>query len=292
MFDITPIKPGFGAFIEGADLRGGGSEAVLRGLVDALHEHKLIVVRGQELSKDDYMAFGQQWGEPIPHVLDHLRMPGYPGMMAVGNTEEKDRKDTVRNGAVFWHTDQSYERQPASCTMLYAVMAPEVGGETMFADARAAYEALDDETKAEIDGLRVHHLYGAASGKDGEKIASPFVNDAQRAASPTVTHPLVLPHPVTGKKALYAVAGTWVGIDGWDGERSEALLTRLKKHVLSEPFRHDHKYRTGDIAIYDTWSTLHSGTPIDFADGPNQRRMLWRISIRGFPSFVEARHAA
>lgn len=293
MFDVTPIKSDFGAIIEGADLRGGGSEATLRALADALYEHKLIVLRGQSgLSKDDYMAFGEQWGEPIPHVLDHLRMPGYPGMMAVGNTEEKDRKDTVRNGAVFWHTDQSYDRQPASCTMLYAVEAPEVGGETMFADARAAYDALDDETKAEIDGLRVHHLYGAASGKDGEKIASPFISEEQRAASPTVTHPLVLPHPVTGRKALYAVAGTWVGVDGWEADRSEELLTRLKKHVLSEPFRHDHKYETGDIAIYDTWSTLHSGTPIDFAAEGSQRRMLWRISIRGFPAFVNARSVA
>jgi len=292
MLDIAPIKPEFGAEVRGVDLARGADEATMRALADALYEHKLIVIKGQELTKEQYMAFGERWGTPIPHVLDHLRMPGFPGMMSVGNTEEKDKKDTVRNGAVFWHTDQSYDRQPASLTMLHAVMAPAEGGETMFADARTAYEALDESTKAEIDGLRVHHLYGAASGKDGEKIASPFINDEQRAASPTVTHPLVLPHPVTGKKALYAVAGTWVGVDGWDGERSEALLSRLKRHVLSEPFRHDHKYEVGDIAIYDTWSTLHSGSPVEFAERPEQRRMLWRISIRGFPAFVQARSVA
>ena len=86
-------------------------------------------------------------GTPIPHVLDHMRMPGYPELLAVGNTEEKDSSSDIRNGAALWHTDQSYERQPASATMLYSILVPSIGGQTKLADMSAAYDALDDKTR-------------------------------------------------------------------------------------------------------------------------------------------------
>ena len=115
----------------------------MRRLSEMLYTHRVIVIRDQHLGKDDYLEFGRAWGNPIPHVLDHLRMPGYPEMMTVGNTEKKDEVEAVRNGTALWHTDQSYEAVPASATMLYSIKVPAVGGETQICNMVAAYQDLE-----------------------------------------------------------------------------------------------------------------------------------------------------
>lgn len=280
---IAPLAGTFGAEIDDLDLSQGFDDDLMRELVAALHEHRLIVIRDQKLDKEQYLAFGRQWGQPIPHVLDHLRMPGYPEMMEVGNTREKDKEDTVRLGAGFWHTDQSYEAEPATATMLYAIEVPEEGGETMLADGRAAYEALDEVTKQRLEGLLGLHFYGAASGTDGENIAAPIVNAEQESKLPPVRHLIARPHPVTGVKVLFAVAGTPYGIAGMEEDEALALLEMLKTHMLQDRFIYKHKYRVGDIAIWDTSATLHSAVPIDVASSRADSRLLYRISVRGLP---------
>ncbi len=283
MISVRPLDAPFGAEITGIDLSEDALDSAVKPIVDALHENRFVVIRDQALDTDRYMAFGEQFGTPIPHVLDHLRMRGYPAIMEVGNTEKQHRKEAVRNGAVFWHTDQSYEAEPSSATMLYAIKVPKQGGETLIADLAGAYDALDDETKERIDGLVVKHLYGAASGRGDEKIASPLINEEQVEKVPPVHHRLVRPHPVTGRKTLYAVAGTCYGIVGMDDEEAQDLLAELKEHALQDRFIYKHKYDLGDIAIWDTSATLHSGTSIDFADSEENSRLLYRISVRGKP---------
>ncbi len=280
---ITPLEAPFGAEVTGIDLGPGIDDATLGGLVAALHEHRLLVIRGQDLGKDAYLRFGRRWGEPIPHVLDHLRMPGYPEMMAVGNTEEKDRTDDIRLGAMFWHTDQSYEAEPATATMLHAKVVPEQGGETLFADSFGAYEALDSATKRRLEGLEALHLYGAASGQDGENIAVPLINEAQRDKVPAVKHLIARPHPVTGRTSLYAMAGTPFGIEGLAAAAAAALLATLKTHQLQDRFLYKHRYSVGDITIWDTSQTLHSATQIAVATSAADSRLLYRISVRGKP---------
>lgn len=283
MLSTRPLDGPFGIEVSGIDVGAGLDDADQRRLVDALHEHRAIVIRGQSLSAEQYLAFGALWGRPHPHVLDHLRMPGYPGMMAIGNTEAKDRDDDIRNGAAFWHTDQSYEPEPASATMLYCIKAPATGGETLIADMVAAYQALDAETRDGIEGLEAVHLYGAASGRDGENIAAPIINEKQADQVPPVRHPIARPHPVTGRKALYAVAGTPYAIGGMAEDEALALLARLKQHALQDRFVYKHKYRVGDVAIWDTSLTLHSGIKIAPATGESDSRLLWRISVKGKP---------
>ncbi len=284
MVSIRPVDGPFGVEVAGIDAAQGCGKALMRELVDALHEHRFMVIRGQELTKAQFMAFGEAWGEPIPHVLDHLRVRDFPGMMAIGNTGKYGRKEEVRNGAAFWHTDQSYEAEPSSATLLYSVKVPEQGGDTLIADMFAAYDALDGDAKAQIEDLRVAHLYGADSGRGDENIAAPLANEDQVAKVPMVHHRLVRPHPVTGRKALYAVAGTPCGIEGWGDEEAGALLPRLKAHALQDRFIYRHKYAVGDVAIWDTAATLHRGTRIGPATGEADSRLLWRISVRGRPA--------
>jgi alpha-ketoglutarate-dependent taurine dioxygenase len=288
---IDRLPGSFGVEISGVDV-ARADEAALRAVAEALYANRLVVLRGQKLAKEQYLAFGRRWGRPIPHVLDHLRMAGYPELMAVGNTEEKDKTDDIRNGAAFWHTDQSYEAAPASVTMLHAILVPKEGGETMFADCASAYDALAPEMKARIDGLRAKHFYGAGSGRDGEKIAAPIVNDEQERKVPPVLHLIAKPHPVTGRKALYAPAGTAYAVEGMEDEAARALLTELKDHVLKPAFRTMHKYRVGDLAVWDTWQTLHSAVPIETPKAEEEKRLLWRISARGLPDFLQRRAAA
>jgi len=288
---IARLPGSFGVEISGVDAARTGDDE-MRAVAETLYAERLVVLRGQSLTKEQYLAFGRRWGTPIPHVLDHLRMAGFPELMAVGNTEEKDRKEEVRNGAAFWHTDQSYEAVPASLTMLYAVLVPHQGGETMYADCARAYDALAPAMKARIEGLEARHFYGAGSGKDGEKIAAPIVNEEQERKVPPIFHLIARPHPVTGRKALYAPAGTAFAVKGMADEAARELLTELKDHVLKPEFRTMHKYRVGDLVLWDTWQTLHSAVPIDVPRAEEEKRLLWRISARGLPSFLGARAAA
>lgn len=286
----TNRLPGpFGVEVLGLDLANGIADNTMRRLTALLYEHRIIVVRGQKLTEDQYLNFGRRWGRPHPHVLDHKRMPGYPEMMTVGNTFKRAANDLP---AVFWHTDQSYEAEPASVTMLHAIMAPEKGGETSLCDMVAAYDALDDRTKSRIETLEAVHFYGAASGQDGENKASAMISDRQRRAAPPVPHGLVRPHPVTGRKALYAVAGTPFAIAGMADEEARVLLGELKRHATGERFVYRHKYRVGDIALWDTLSTMHAAPSIGPATCPADSRLLWRISCKGLPQVVLADRAA
>ncbi len=284
MFRVSRLDAPFGVEVFDTDVRLDHGPALIRGLVDLLYQHRLVVIRGQNLTEANLVRFGSMWGRPQPHLLTHKRMPGHPVLMTVGNTFERAANDRP---AVFWHTDLSYEAEPASATMLYCVMAPEVGGETIIADMAAAYDALESTMKARIEHLKAIHLYGAASGQDGENKASEMISDEQRRRAPPVPHPLVLAHPVTGRRALYAVAGTPISIEGMDEPEALAILRTLKKHAVQDRFTHAHKYRVGDIAIWDTLSTLHTATPIPPATGAKDSRLLWRISVKGLPGYLQ-----
>jgi alpha-ketoglutarate-dependent taurine dioxygenase len=211
-------------------------------------------------------------------------MPDYPQMMTVGNTEVRDRDPKIRNGAALWHTDQSYEKIPASATMLYSIIAPKHGGETQFCDMRGAYEALDENTRSRIDSLYVAHKYGAGKRRDDEPPVNPLINDEQDQRVPVTWHPLVMPHPVTGTRALYALGHGAHGIRGMAATQAEELLDELKEHCAQEQFIYKHKYEVGDVVIWDTLQTMHRATPIDVASGKDDSRLLWRISLRGLPS--------
>jgi len=279
------LKPLYWSFgIEASDLDVAAlDDRAFRGLADALYRHRLLVIRGQRLDKPAYLGFGRRWGQPIPHVLDHMRMPGFPEMLVVGNTEEKDKAAIIRNGAALWHTDQSYEAVPASATMLYAIQVPAGGGPTLFCDMVRAYAELDEATKARIDGLEVAHSYGAGKLRPDDLAVNPIVNDDQRGRVPPIYHPLVLRHHVTGEKALYALGHGAHAIRGMADDQAMALLDALKDHCLQETYIHRHAYDVGDIAIWDTFQTMHKAVPIEIATGARDARELWRISVRGKP---------
>ena len=288
MLTTQPLPGNFGVAVRGVDLIAGAADRTMRALTQALYAHRVIVLKDQSLDRDSYLAFGRRWGTPIPHVLDHMRMPGYPDLLVVGNTEKKDKAVEIRNGTALWHTDQSYEAVPASTTMLYSIKTPRVGGETQFCDMVAAYEGLPADVKARIDGLEVAHSYGAGRRQADELLVNPIINTEQRNHVPPTYHRMALRHPVTGHKALYAMGHGAHGIKGMAEADALDLIAEMKRHAVQDAYRYDHKYEVGDLAIWDTFSTMHSGKPIDYATTEDTARLLWRISVRGMPDVCRA----
>ncbi|MYE82195.1 MAG: TauD/TfdA family dioxygenase [Gammaproteobacteria bacterium] len=289
MIRIERLPAPFGCAAYGVDLTAGVDDDQFRTLSQALYQHRLLVLKNQTCNKDAFLRFGRQWGVPIQHVVDTARMPGYPDLLEVGNMARRKQDPLTRNSAAFWHTDQSYEADVATATMLYAQKVPDEGGETRILDMKAAYDDLDEPTRERIDGLVAVHLYGSTSGRDGE-LPTPKLTDAQAANVPPVPHPLVRPHAVTGERALYAIGGTAFDIEGMSSDDADRLIRTLKAHCVQDKYIYAHKYEVGDIAIWDTQMTMHCATPIDAPNGPGTERLLWRISVRGVPG-VYARAA-
>ena len=289
--DLEKLDAPFGAAVRGLDLNTEANDPeIIDALVDALHENRLLVIKNQKFDMENYVTFGRQWGDPIIHVVKNIRSDRCPEVATVGNVGERQREETLRLAAAFWHTDQAYEAEPACTTMLYCVKAPKEGGETMLTDTVAAYDALSDDMKAQIDDLVTVHSYGAASGRDGEYDARVALTDEQRRNIVPVRHRLALHHPFTGRRSLYAVAGTPAGIEGLDDDEAQELLHTLKQHVLKPEFRYHHKYEVGDLAMWDTYATMHSAVPIKHAsENEANARLLWRISCRGVPATVKRR---
>ena len=287
---ISKLPTGFGVRVEGLDLEAGWDRGAMRALADLLYEHHVLVIGGQKLDTATYLRFGRQWGTPIEFLREDHRVDGSPEVILLSNSPTMF-PEGERDYAVHWHSDSTYEEVPASTTMLYCLESPLRGGETLFADTEAAYAALPEEMKRRIDGLMVKHRAGAGQRDPefGERPHStrPYSEEAQRRIR-TFLHPLVMPHPVTGRTLLFGVAGTATGIEGMADDKAMALITALKRHVLQPQFRGSYTARVGDLLLWDNYPLIHTATPIDYSLEDGRRRLLHRISVKGFPDMAGA----
>lgn len=282
---VSRLPGPFGVAVEGVDLAQDKSDATMRELITLLHEHQILAVRGQKLENSDYVRFGRQWGQPIDfHLADHKR-PDHPEMIRIGNAASTPER--YRDGAMHWHADSTYEEIPASITMLYGVEAPNVGGDTWIASAALAYDALDDEMKQRIDGMIALHCLGGSPELPGEKI--PFFPEST-AQHGVQKHPLVMRHPVTGRKAIFT-SGTAFGAEGLGRDEGRALIDQLRRHITQKQFTTSYKVEAGDVFVWDNFQVLHTATPIEYSDDDGKRRLLYRISTKGVPRLCEAQVA-
>lgn len=275
--DVKRLPGPFGAVVEGLDLASTPGDEVIGALIDALHAHQILVIHGQLLGDAGYVAFGRHWGTPLNFFLGDHRRNDFPEMIRITNSASTPER--YRDGAMHWHSDSSYEDVPASVTMLYGVEAPADGGETMIASSALAYDALDASMKKRLEGLVGLHCLGGSPPLTGEKI--PFVPEST-AQHGIKRHPLVMPHPVTGRRALFTSA-TAYGVDGLDRDEGRALIAQLRAHITEPRFVTRYKVEVGDIFLWDNYQTLHSATPTEYSDEPAKRRLLYRISTKGTP---------
>ncbi|MEL6387459.1 MAG: TauD/TfdA family dioxygenase [Pseudomonadota bacterium] len=282
--EITALD-GVGAEIVGVDLKSA-SDAYMDTIRDAFARHGLVFFRDQHLSEDDHIAFARRWGE-INVNRFFAAHPDHPEIALVA--KEADQTDNIGGG---WHTDHSYDQEPALGSILVARELPETGGDTYFASMYRAYETLDDATKAEIEGLNaVHsgkHIFGkgeesyyqtsdAGSHEDGtQRIGNAAVADRLD----DVVHPVVITHPLSGKKALYVNPAFTVRFDGMTKEESQPLLQTLFAHCFQgAAFHHRFKWEPGSIAFWDNRATWHWA----LNDYHGQRRVMHRITLEGGP---------
>jgi len=279
----------FGVEILNANLAHDMSDETLRDIVSIFYRHQFIVIRNQTLELNDFDRFSRAFGKQRPHFLDHLRMDNHPSILMLSNIFDGDRQLGVFEGACFWHTDVAYEDPPNSATIVYSIQTPEDGAPTHVADMFSAYDALPEKMKQRIDSLTVLHHYGNRyDTREGSPTAAETLTEDQKNRVENVYHPLVKRHPATGRKSLYGVAGSSFGIQGMPDDEAWDLLHELAQFATQPQFTTAYDYSKGDIACWDTYSTLHMA-PVTQAAQPSDphARMLWRVSVTGLSPFIE-----
>ncbi len=267
--DIRKLHPTIGAEVVGLDLRRPIDAATAAALRQAWYDHAVLLLRGQELSDEQQVAYADVFGPPM---LAHptRRLDGRPqSIMLISNIRENGKLiGALPDGEMFFHSDLCYIEHPVIGTMLYSVEVPSVGGNTLFADQYAAYEALPAATKAKIDPLSATNRYEIGYDVTIRRGRAPE-------GAPAWTHPMVRIHPKTGRKALYINRLMTHDIEGMGEDAADALLDELYDHQEQTRFVYEHIWRPGDIILWDNRCTLHART--DFS--PSERRLLRRITI-------------
>lgn len=289
----TRPLPRFGMEISGVDLSEPLKPEVMRDILRVFHVHGLVVIPNQEMTFDRYDAFTREFGAQQPHFLDHLRHDNHPAILNLSNIYEDGRPIGVYEGAAFWHTDVAYQDPPNSSTVVYGRQWPKGGCPTYFADQMTAYDDLPVKMKDTVDDLSVVHHYGNRADMNEESATSAEkLTLDQKDRVENVYHPLVMCHPVTGRKALYGVCGSSFGIVGMpDGEAFD-LLDELAAHAIKPEYVTEYDFKVGDAGAWDTFSTLHKATVLKPATGPPDSRLLWRISVTGLPPMIERERTA
>ena len=259
--ETRPLGP-VGVELTGLDLRQPLVDGELDTLRRLVMEEGLVLLRDQPIEPDAQVALGRRFGSI--EQLDVDRDGREPSMVVIGNVaadgsilpddDPRMRLITINEG---WHTDSAFRAIPASFSIFSAVIVPEVGGDTFYASLRAAWETLPKAEQEALYGLRGIHDYHAAYRRRGNTTGGLIGFD-----HPPLLHPLVRRHPETGATALY-LSEHMEGIDGWSAERGQRLLERLVAHATRDDRVYRHRWREGDLALWDNRSMLHRAQGFD-----------------------------
>ena len=277
--EIKPLSPALGAEIAGVDLRDELSAATVAAIIDAWHEHLVLLFRNQDLSEDDQIRFARHFGAlqkrtRPPEAINEYGHTKYPELtMLVSNIRDNGKLiGSLPDGEMHFHSDQCYLEKPAAGTFLYAIEVPSQGGDTLFLNMYKAYETLPADIKARIDGRKALNAYlydSTTRAVNGSKV--------DFTAHPHYVQPIVRTHPATKRKALYVNRLMTFTVEGMDEDDGSALLNTLFDHMERDQFIYAHHWRVGDLVLWDNRCTLHART--DFSD--KERRMLRRYVVLG-----------
>jgi alpha-ketoglutarate-dependent 2,4-dichlorophenoxyacetate dioxygenase len=276
---IRPLHPVFAGEVSGIDCRRPLSPKEVAAVEAGMDEYAVLVFPGQDISDAEQIAFSRHFGE-----LESYDTPGHirkreesrlgPGMADLSNLDKEgnpiapeDRVWFFKLGDRLWHSDSSFRPIPAKYSMLSARTLPSWGGNTEFADMRAAYDALDDRTKAEIENLVCRHslMYSRAA------IGFTELTDAEKAAFAPVRQRLVRTHPATARKSLFLAAHAGA-IEGWTVPEARMFLRDLIDHATQPQFVYSHKWRIYDLVVWDNRTTMHRARRFDRREVRDMRR--------------------
>jgi alpha-ketoglutarate-dependent 2,4-dichlorophenoxyacetate dioxygenase len=288
------LHPGFAAEVSAIDLRSVTDRAMLEEIRAGMDTYAVLVFRDQPFADDEQLQFATRFDGTLhsktgASVLKKNRF-GNEALTDISNLDEsggllkaEDRRRMYGLGNRMWHTDASFQDPPGRYSMLSAKVIPPVAADTEFADMRAAYDALDAETKAGLEGLRAHHSIAYSRQTLGFEFSSEELEKLQGAV-----HPLVRTNPRTGRRSLYIASHASRIIDRPVPE-GRLLLRELMDHAILPQFIYRHAWRVGDLVIWDNLATMHRGRNYDDV---KYRRELRRVTTLDVDSGVQISAAA
>lgn len=267
--ELRRLTPGFGAEVKDIDLSGDLDTDTIEAVYNALVDYKVLLLRAPELTPDQHMALGRRIGEIEVHAF-------FPNL-GEGFEQVSVLDSEAGNTATMWHTDETFLEHPPMGTLTQAKILPDVGGDTLFADSAAAYNALSPNMKQYLEGLTaIHDLgkiaelrYRFGSG-DAQNLADAVLAERRTA------HPVVRTHPETGAKSLFVNPTYTRWIVGLPPDESDMLLGFLYRHTVKEQFTYRHQWAVSDLLMWDNRSTMHMVLN-DFGG----RRVMYRVSVVG-----------
>jgi len=291
MITVTKLHPLFMAEIGSVDLTQPVSASDYAAIDDAFNTHAVLVFRGQSVTEAQQVAFSKHFGPLIPTTNYHRKGEKQRLRAELADVSNIDHENNMLQvdserrqhslGNQLWHTDGSFKHVPARCSLLAAHEVPPTGGETEFADMRAAFDALPQARKDEIEDLVVEHsIY-----RSRERMGFTGYNETTRAELPPVQQVLVRTHPGSGRKTLYLAAHA-SHVLGWPLEKGQALIDELIAHATQPQFTYAHHWQVGDVVMWDNRCTMHRARPYEDL---KYRRDMRRSTVSDEINTVEAR---
>jgi taurine dioxygenase len=273
--DIVPLSRHIGAEIRGLDLRTRPDEPTVAAIYQAWLDHLVLIFPDQKLEQEDLLRVTGYFGE-VNHVH---RPPKYfpagfskilPNIMMISNIRENGEPiGALPDGEMLFHHDMIHAEVPSKATLLYSVEVPSHGGDTLFASGYAAYDTLDPTIKARLEGRLARHSYNFGSMKRDDAYGTGAVAE--------MVHPVFRTHDDTKRKALYVNRLMTVGIEGLEEAESDEVLEALFDHAERPEFVYTHKWRVGDLLLWDNRCSTHART--DFP--ATERRLMLRTTVKG-----------
>lgn len=271
---IRPLQYDFVAEVIGLDV-ANLDDAGFAELEAAWTRHGILVIRDLAMTHAQHIAFTRRFGEL--HIMEPLQynLPGYPEIFVVSNVEAGGKALGMKRAGLGWHSDGEDKPRPNAGSMLYAHELPPEGGDTLFADMRAALDALPSDVRRTIAGrracfsrMRLHHVHYPHL---------PALSDEDKRKRPDVWHPIVRAHPHAARAALYI--GRWAcEVEGLDEAEGRALIEYLQDFAVREEFVYRHRWRPRDAVLWDNRCAQHCATPFDDA---KYRRHMHRTTLEG-----------
>ncbi len=270
----SPLTELFGAEINGVDLAAPLDDATRQRLNRLFAEKAVLVFRDQSLDPPHFAAAAQVFGEIIPEQFANYRLPEYPLVSFLSNRDlEQTGKQRAVRGEGF-HTDHSNYAKPPKATILYGITIPESGGDTEFVSVQAAWDDLAESDKRRVTGLKAIHAYRGT--QDDHKAT--VLSTEQLAKTPVAAHPIARLNPDNGRIGLFLSPNRVTGIEGMEDEMAFALLSDLFAHATQAKYLYRHKWRKGDMVLWDNRSVLHQATT-DY--DMEEYRYLYRVLLGG-----------
>ena len=275
---ISPLSSEFGSSISGLDLSENFNELGFAELHKLFVDRKFLVFKNQKLSPESQINFSKRFGPLVIHVLEQYNHPKYPEIFRLSNRVTDGVPMGISDGGSYWHSDFAFHEKPAKTTILNAIEIPKGGGNTLFADMESAYQALSDDWKKKLSGLKAIHRYRKRSTGDLQT-TQVNLSEEQKKNTPDVIHPLIRTNPDSGKKAIFAHPGMTAEVVDLPLKEGQEILDYLFSYTISPEFQFEFSWSVGDVVMWDNRSTMHSATTRNLPS--DQYRTIYRTTVRG-----------